>query len=430
MKLTLVLALLLTMSGLAACNRATTSVTAPISPMATPVPPLPTSIHIPTRRAAERTLPGDEVVALVNGTLVDGTGAAPIRNAVLLMRQARIAAVGERAQVNIPSDAKIIDVQGATILPGLINAHVHQGYSEQNLKAWAQAGVTTIRDLGASPADDLFARRDALLKDNANARLVAAGPLVTVPDGYPMVPWGMAGLTVSSPADAARQVNQLLDSGADVIKIAMESGGSFRRNIPMLSAQEARAIVQAAHQRGGWVSAHVLRTPDLERALDAGADDIAHMVEDPLTDALIQRMVKEDVYWVPTLELWKRVGQQTDKRAVANLNRFVKGGGKVALGTDYAGYDAEFDLGLPVTEIELMQEASMTPMQIIVAATQNAARVCNLGHELGTLEPGKVADVLVVDGDPLQDLQALGRVRLVVHRGVIVRPISESQARR
>ncbi len=135
MKLTLVLALLLALSGLAACSRATTSVTAPISPTATPVPVLPTSIHIPTRPAAERTLPGDEVVALVNGTLLDGTGAAPIRNAVLLMRQARIAAVGERAQVNIPSDAKIIDVQGATILPGLINAHVHQGYSEQNLKA-------------------------------------------------------------------------------------------------------------------------------------------------------------------------------------------------------------------------------------------------------------------------------------------------------
>ena len=159
MKITLVLALLLALSGLAACSSATTPVTTPISPTATPVPPLPASTLIPTRPAAERTPPGDEIMALVNGTLLDGTGAAPIRNAVLLIRQGRIVAVGERARVNVPSDAKIIDVQGATILPGLINAHVHQGYSEQNLKAWAQAGVTTIRDLGASPADDLFARR-------------------------------------------------------------------------------------------------------------------------------------------------------------------------------------------------------------------------------------------------------------------------------
>jgi imidazolonepropionase-like amidohydrolase len=368
-----------------------------------------------------RTPASDEVVALVNGTLIDGTGAEPLRDAAIIIHKEHIVAVGARAQVKIPEGANIIDVQGATILPGLINAHVHQGYSERNLKAWAQAGVTTVRDLGTSPADDLFARRDALLKDNSNARLVTAGPLMTVPDGYPMVPWGMAGLTVTSPQDAASKVNQLLDSGADVIKIAMESGGSFRKDIPMLSAQEAKAIVQAAHQRGDWVSAYVLRTQDLERALDADVDDIAHMVEDPLTDPLIQRMVKDDVYWVPTLELWQRVGQ-TDKRSVANLSRFVKARGKVALGTDYAGYAAEFDLGLPVTEIELMQQAGMTPMQIMVAATQNAARVCNLDHELGTLEPGKLADVLVVNGDPLQDLGALAQVRLVFHNGVMIRP--------
>jgi imidazolonepropionase-like amidohydrolase len=228
-------------------------------------------------------------------------------------------------------------------------------------------------------------------------------------------------LIVASPQDAAVKVNQLLDSGADVIKIALESGGSFQRSIPVLSAQEARAIVQAAHQRGGWVSAHVLRAQDLTRALDAGVDDIAHMVEDPLPDPLIERMVKNDVYWVPTLELWKRVGQQTDKRSVANLRRFVQGGGKVALGTDYAGYDAVFDLGLPVTEIELMQEAGMSPMQIIVAATRNAAHVCNLERELGTLEPGKIADVLVTNGDPLHDLRALTQVRLVIHNGIVIR---------
>ena len=389
---------------LGACSPAATTV----SPTATvlPVPPI-----APT---------GDQVVALVNGTLIDGTGASPLRDAVVVIQRGHIAAVGTRAQVKIPDGANIIDVQGATILPGFINAHVHQGYNEQNLQTWAQGGVTTVRDLGAFSSDDLFARRNALLKDSLNARLVAAGPMVTVPNGYPMVPWGGKGLTITSPQDAASKVNQLLDSGADVIKIAMESGGSFRRDIPMLSAQEAQAIVQVAHQRGDWVSAHVLQTPDLARALDAGADDIAHMVEDPLTDALIQRMVKEDVYWVPTLELWKRVGP-TDKRTVTNLSRFVKAGGKIALGTDYAGYDAVFDLGMPVTEIELMQEAGMTPMQVIIAATRNAARVCNLDHKLGTLELDKVADVLVVNGDPLQDIRAFTQIRLVIHNGTIIR---------
>jgi imidazolonepropionase-like amidohydrolase len=407
MKTLALFVLLLALPGLAACS--------PSAPATTP-----TSTPIPTRPTAESVPTSDQGIVLVNGMLIDGTGAAPLREAAVVIQQGRIAAVGARGQVELPDGAQVIDVEGATILPGFINAHVHQGYNEHNLKAWAQAGVTTVRDLGTSPSDDVFARRDALLKDNANARLVAAGPMVTVPDGYPMVPWGASGLTVNSPEDAAQKVNQLLDDGADVIKIAMESGGSFGRNIPMLSPQEAQAIVEAVHQRGGWVSAHVLRTSDLERALDAGVDDIAHMVEDPLTDSMIQRMVKENVYWVPTLELWKRVGQ-TDKRTVTNLGRFVQAGGKVALGTDYAGYNAVFDLGLPVTEIELMQEAGMTPMQIIVAATRNAAHVCNLDRELGTIEVGKIANIWAVNGDPLQDLHALTQVRLVIHNGAVIR---------
>jgi imidazolonepropionase-like amidohydrolase len=94
----------------------------------------------------------------------------------------------------------------------------------------------------------------------------------------------------------------------------------------------------------------------------------------------------------------------------------------VALGTDYAGYDATFDLGMPFTELEMMQAAGMTPMQIVVAATRNAAYVCNLEHELGTLEPGKIADVLVIDGDPLADLGALATIRLVIHNGVVIYP--------
>ena len=103
------------------------------------------------------------------------------------------------------------------------------------------------------------------------------------------------------------------------------------------------------------------------------------MVEDELPDALIGRMVATGTYWTPTLELWQRVGLP-GKRPVTNLGRFVAAGGQVALGTDYAGYAAAFDLGMPVTEIGLMAEAGMTPMQIIVAATKNAATVCGLGR--------------------------------------------------
>jgi imidazolonepropionase-like amidohydrolase len=378
------------------------------------MPPSPTPVAIPPTDA-----PGEPLLVLAGGTLIDGTGGPPVPDAVVMIRGNRIRAVGRRADATIPANARVIDVAGATILPGFINAHVHASYNAANLKAWAQAGVTTVRDLGVAPWDDAFVRRDALLADPANARLVAAGPLVTVPGGYPMVPWGMAGLAATSPQDAISQTNWLLDSGADIIKIALDSGGSFGRQIPILSPAEAAAIVQTAHARGARVSAHVLRTTDLAGALDAGVDDIAHIVEDELTDALIGRMVAAGTYWTPTLELWQRVGLRSN-RPVTNLGRFVKAGGRVALGTDYAGYAAQFDLGMPVTEIGLMAEAGMAPMQIIVAATRNAATVCGLDRELGTLEPGKLADVLVVDGDPLVDLAALTKPRLVLRDGVII----------
>jgi imidazolonepropionase-like amidohydrolase len=207
--------------------------------------------------------------------------------------------------------------------------------------------------------------------------------------------------------------------------VMLESGQTFGRQIPVLSQAEASAIVSVAHARGVPVTAHAMDATDLERALDAGVDDVGHMVWDALPDASIRRMVEHDVYWVPTLELYRYVsadaGNDWDERAIANLRRFVAAGGKVALGTDFAGYGAAFQLGMPLLEIEALLEAGMTPLQVIVAATHNGAHVCNLDDEIGTLEAGKAADVLVVEGDPLSDIQALARPLFVVHAGVVIR---------
>jgi imidazolonepropionase-like amidohydrolase len=259
------------------------------------------------------------------------------------------------------------------------------------------------------------------MRNPQNARLVAAGPMVTVPKGYPMVPWGAkTGLLVLSPDDARNKVSQLLDEGADIIKIALEGGESFNRKIPKLSIEEAAAIVALTHQRGTVVSAHVLVSGDLEIALNAGVDDIAHMVWDDLNDSLIERMIDEGVYWVPTLELWYAVNPSLGRAASQNLRRFVKAGGKIALGTDYDGYNSQFDLGMPIREIRWMQAAGMTPMQIIIAATKNGAFVCNLENQIGTLEKGKSADLLIVKGDPLTDINVLLKKRMVINRGEII----------
>jgi len=356
---------------------------------------------------------------LTGGFLIDGTGSPPLPDAVVVVRDDRIAAVGRRDEVTLPAGATVTDVRGATIMPGVFNAHVHSGYREEQLRAWAHAGVTTVRDLGGPAFFGLVGMQNKRLQ---LARVVAAGLFVTVPGGYPIVPWGSVNVvTVRSAEEARSAVNGLIDQGADIIKIAIESGGDFGRFIPTLSLQEAAAVVEAAHARGIPVCAHVTTSPDLPRALDAGVDDIAHMVVDYPSSELLARVVREGVIWVPTLELWRVVGYNHEPRAVANLSRFLAAGGTVALGTDFDGYDAPFQLGMPVIEMELMQQAGMSPMQIIVAATRNAAIVCNRLGDLGTVEVAKLADLVVVGGDPLQEIHTMADVRLVMHSGVVIR---------
>jgi imidazolonepropionase-like amidohydrolase len=367
-------------------------------------------------------------LVLTGGTLIDGTGAPPLLDAALVVLRDRIIEVGRAGEVEVPSSATVIDLRGATILPGVINAHVHSGYRTSSLREWAYQGVTTVRDL-CGPAQ--YALVDTLNLNPELARVVAAGPFITVPNGYPIVPWGVTNaVPVIGPEQARAATNQLIDQGADVIKIAIESGGDFGRPIPTLSLQEAVAVVEAAHARGIPVSAHVTTSPDLPRALDAGVDDIAHMVVDYPSSQLLARVVRQGIVWVPTLELWRVVGYGHQPRAVENLRRFVQAGGTVALGTDFDGYDAPFQLGMPIIEMELMQQAGMSPMQIIVAATRNAALVSNRLGDLGTVEAGKIADLIAVRGDPLQDIHAMADVHLVLRSGVVIRNDGFDQLRR
>jgi len=357
--------------------------------------------------------------ALVNCTVIDGTGNDPVESAVLVIQSGRITAVGPMSTTAVPDGIPVIDVEDAAVMPGFINAHIHNGFDRYNLETWAQAGVTAVRDL-CGPTD--FALRDQLSADPYCARLVAAGPMVSVPGGYPETPWGSSCMMpVTSAQDARAQILQLLESGADIVKLAFESGESFGYVIPSLSAEEASMAVYTAHEYGTVVSGHVLASYDLGRALDAGVDDVAHMVVDSLADSLVSRMVSDGTYWVPTLELWYAIREDLGNVAVYNLRKFVRAGGMVAMGTDYDGYDAPFELGMPMIEIRAMRRAGMSPGQIIVAATRNAAATCNLLDDLGTLEAGKIADILVVNGDPLADINALANVRMVIRDGVIIR---------
>ena len=361
------------------------------------------------------------IIAITNGFLFDGTGANPIPNSIIIIQNSTIQSVGTDSNVVIPIGAEIIDVQGAYILPGFMNTHVHDAYNEINLKEWAKNGVTTVRDVGdlVNAPENSFSIRDLLLMDNKNSRLVAAGPLVTTVGGYGNYP-------VTSPADAEQKVNYLIDLGADLIKIAIEN--NLQGQIwPMLSMEEILMITQTTHNRNKKVAAHISRSMHLDMAIRCGVDDVVHMVVDNLPDSLITSMIQRDMYWVPTLELWKGVSLlhsvNWDIIARNNLQRYVQAGGKVAIGTDFGGYIVPFDLGMPMTEIQLMQEAGMTPMQIIIAGTMHAAHVCNMDNILGTIAVGKIADIIIVENNPLLDLQTLSDVKIVIHNGEIIKNI-------
>lgn len=393
---------------------------------------------------SSKTGPDSRPLVLINGFMIDGTGRDAVQNAVVVIRGDRIAAAGTSGSVEIPSDANIFDLKGAAILPGFINTHTHYVYDPRTLKAFARAGVTTVRDLQDSDPARMkkrswFTRRDELAKDGFNSRLLAAGPMVTVPGGYPVY-MGLRSekaLLLDSPEEARQETQKLIDAGADTIKIAIERGKVYlvEKPLPTLSIAEVKAIVSAAHKNNIKVAAHITHSEDIPLFLEAGCDEIVHMVlDDQLSDDLIKQLVEADVYWGPTLELWSYVEKapfvlaadpnfQSYLPAIANLKKFVKAGGKVVLGTDFGGLPGgvKFQNGMPMIEIEAMLKAEMTPMQVILAATKNAAYIVNRENELGTLETGKIADILVVRGNPLDDINALANPLLVVHNGIVIR---------
>ena len=360
-------------------------------------------------------IPPDALV-LVNGTLIDGTGSDPIMDAVLIIQGDRILKVGSKEAIKIPRGTNVIDLEGATILPGFINAHVHFAFDEENLKEWAYGGVTTVRDeaiVSSKTLDSLMKWRDEARQNPEYARLISAGYMMTVQGGY-------GDLFVASPDDARQQVFNELDAGVDLIKISMEDGYAGRSGLPKLTDEEISAIITAAHERGTLVSGHITQAKYLEILMEAGVDDIAHVPYDVVSDDLWQKMVAKEIYLTPTFTVYRNYHAPIET-CVFNLRNFVKHGGQVALGNDYGGGPGEFELGIPMYEIEQMSEAGMTPMQIIVASTKNAAIVSGIEDHVGTLEAGRIADVLVVAGNPLEDLESLTNIRMVIHNGTIIR---------
>jgi imidazolonepropionase-like amidohydrolase len=372
----------------------------------------------------------NEIVVFAGGTLIDGHGGPPVRHAAVVVQGDRILFAGPASEIEFPSNAVVHNLGGLTILPGFFNTHVHEASFIQSapgrlelsrLAQWAWEGVTTLRDV-TSPREELlrYKQNEEVQRDPTLARLLMAGPCIEVPGGRAET---YNRLIIYSPEDARQKIEDLLDDGADVVKLYFEDGSIFGESWNVMTTEEARMIVKVAHGRGKKVTAHVQEAYLVEKALDAGVDDVCHsQVDEPVPDHLIERMVEQGMSLVPTLEM-SNTWAPFLRTSLVNLSRMVELGVRVAIGTDYSyTFDIEFEVGMPLTEMLLMERGGMTPMQIIVAGTRNSAYVCGLERELGTIEKGKIADLIAVDGDPLENLSALKHdLVMVVHGGVIIR---------
>jgi imidazolonepropionase-like amidohydrolase len=351
--------------------------------------------------------------AIVGATVLIGPELAPLRDGAVLVERGRIVAAGPRHEVELPEGISTVAASGSTLLPGFIDAHVHIGFAAP--ETVLAGGVTTVRDLGWPPdqIEPLVAHSRAAGFDGP--AILAAGPMLTAPGGYPTrAAWAPpgTGLEIANAEQGQRAVERVAAAGAAIIKIALNPPAG-----PVLDLETLRAIVSAAHARDLKVTGHVFGLDELDKALDAGVDELAHMLMSPqvIPPETIQRMVSSNMTIVPTLAIFFGPARRT---AIRNLHAFFTAGGTVVYGTDLGNEGPQ--PGIDPGEIAGMQGAGMSGADIIRAATVDAARWLGL-EGVGAIAPGYAADLLLVKGDPLSAPETLAIVEGVWRNGVRAR---------
>ena len=399
----------------------------------------------------EKDLPkGNQVIAFVGATLIDGRGGDPIQNSCVIVRDNTIEAVGKQGDVKIPDGAQIEKVEGLTILPGMFDAHYHNENSATLPAAYVRHGITSVRDPGEWNESYAGVRSSGI----PLPRLFLTGPhLNTYPPAYPE-----DAMIVQDAEEGRLAVEKLYRGGATAIKVYY--------GLPVGTIQ---AICTAAHAHGLPVMAH-LEISNAVDAINAGLDGIEHVTSfgtvllppydaeqykqrvlanndarkrgryeawnsfkfenNPVADSLIQFLARKKIFLSPTLAAFEKQPDQGDSievQAFKNMLTFVglakKGGVPIVLGSHTFVTYAEFGYAF-YREMELLQAAGLSNMEIIVAATLENARYFRVDERLGSIEKGKLADLVFVEGDPLKDLQALRNAKKVLLNGAWV-PMEE-----
>jgi imidazolonepropionase-like amidohydrolase len=421
------------------------------------------SVFVASLFAQEKSAPAPAVTVIRAGTLIDGKSDTPRRNQVIVIRGNRIESVGDAATAKAPPDATVVDLSKATVLPGLIDSHTHiflqgedpaeGGYDVNILKYPAslraaratvsvrralEQGFTTLRDVetegagygdvgikqaiegGYIPGPRLFVATRAI-STTGGYNLEGYAPELTMPKGAQII---------DGPVEARKAAREQLEQGADWIKVYMTHRSWVGKNgelvsQPTLTLDELKAIVDEVHGWGRKVACHAYSGIGLQRALDGGCDSIEHGLQ--ISDAQIAQMVKQGTWYCPTISVYyddwapadTDAGKRDRLRASVHEDSFkkaMKAGVKIVYGTDIGGIPWTQPIA---QEFPQMTKLGMSPMDAIHSATSRAADMLDMTGQIGILAPGAYADVIATQGDPLQNIEELGRVQFVMKDGKV-----------
>jgi len=377
-------------------------------------------------------------LVIENARVIVGNGEV-VRGVNIVIKGERIISIGKQAA---PRGTKKIDARGMTVMPGLIDMHTHllAGISSRgedptrqflkdkvpkNLEKFLSHGVTTIKST-ADPVDMALSVREQLKTGKLKGpRLLVVGPAFTSTGGHPAVSickgneWCRKQLCVEvdDSASALKIVRSLVEKKVDAIKIVYDGGKPGRTKLPK---KVMKAIIDEGHRHNLRITVHTGTEQDATDAVKAGADGLEHGVSlgNVKGKSLGNLMEKRGTFYVPTLSVWNRGGPKRVASPKANLQALHKQGVKIALGTDTFG---SMEPGVTtVKELELMIDSGLSNEDVIKATTQNAAEHLGLAKDLGTVEVGKIADLIIVDGDPLKDISTLHKIKTVVQSGRVV----------
>ncbi len=376
------------------------------------------------------------VTVFEGARLITGDGAAPVENATLVVDGGRIVQAGRSADVKTPPGVTRVNLAGKTVMPMLIDTHVHLSPSREaltrDLKQRAYFGVSAAMSMGTDNIELLPLRSEPIA---GAARFLSAGRGITMPEpGRITAPYW-----ITSEAEGRTVVQALAAQKVDIVKIWVDNrGGKYKKLTPEIYG----AIIDEAHKNGLRVAAHIFDLEDGKGLIRAGVDALAHGVRDKdiddemvdlfrknpkliLIPNLPDRGIKADLGWLrsglPAAEMEKLEAANTDRAQEQffygiqsrNLGKLNAAGARIVMGTD-----GNRPWG-PHSELEDMVHSGMTPMQVIVAATRNGAEFLRLS-DAGTLEPGKSADFIVLDANPIDDIRNTRRISAVYLRGSVV----------